>query len=247
MSLYSAGIVVALKVEAEALTAKSVRPECLMPLADGCVLWLSGMGPEAARKAAQALADAGAGALATFGVAGALDAGLRSGTLLCPHGVLDGDGRTYMTDPAWCGRLRKRLASAGLPVVSGITLLSSCRALSTPEAKMAAHSRYAAAAVDMESAAVAAVAADRNLPFATLRAIVDERDDALPEALQAAIGPWGQPQLPRLIATLARRPWLLSRLPRLSSCMDKALRALRAAAKAAPNLEAPAALQCGET
>nr|WP_275944086.1 purine and other phosphorylase-like protein, family 1 [Azomonas macrocytogenes] len=231
--MHSVGIVVALKAEADAFTAQASRPECLVPLAEGCGLLLSGMGPGAARKAAQNLVDAGAQALATFGVAGALEPGLRSGTLLCPQRILDESGRVYTADPAWRDRLQQRLTLAALPMITDATLLSLPEPLSTATAKMAAQSRYAATAVDMESAAVAAVAADRGLPFVALRSIIDERDDMLPEALQAAIDPWGRPRPLKLIATLVHHPWLLARLPGLSSRMGKAVRALRAAAAAA--------------
>lgn len=244
MRLRSLGIVVALKAEAAALTTQTVHPDCIVPLSEGGGLWLSGMGQDAARKAALALADAGAQALATFGVAGALDASLRSGMLLCPHSVLDEQGRIYLADLVWRDRLQRRLVDAALPAVFDAALLSLPGPLSTASAKMAAQQRYAAAAVDMESAAVAAVAASRDLPFIVLRAIIDERDDELPESLQAVIDPWGRPRVPLLLATLIRRPWLLARLPGLSSRMNKAIGALRAAATAAPNLEARTSLRC---
>lgn len=83
MSLTSVGIVVALKAEAAALTTRSIPPESVVRLTEGGRVWLSGMGPDAAGKGALALMDAGATALMTFGVAGALDNDLRSGALLC--------------------------------------------------------------------------------------------------------------------------------------------------------------------
>lgn len=234
----SLGIVVALQAEAGALTHRAVHPNRVVPLSDGASLWLSGMGPDAAGRAAQALADAGVQALATFGVAGALDANLRSGMLLCPHSVLDEQGHAYPADRAWRDRLQRCLTHAGLPAWFDGALLSLPEPLRTAAAKTAAHARYGVIAVDMESAAVAAVAASCNLPFVMLRAIIDERDDTLPEALQAVVDPWGRPRLTRLIATLSCHPWLLARVPALASRMSKAISALRAAALAAPDLAA---------
>jgi adenosylhomocysteine nucleosidase len=234
--LRSLGIVVALKAEAAALTTRTVHPDCIVLLSEDCGLYLSGMGQDAARQAALALADAGAQALATLGVAGALDDSLRSGMLLCPHSVLDEQGRLYSADPAWRDRLQRRLADAALPAMFDVALLSLPGPLSTVAAKMSAQQRYSAAAVDMESAAVAAVAASRDLPFIVLRAIIDERDHELPEALQAVIDPWGRPVVTRLLAALIRHPRLLARLPGLASRMNKAIAALRSAATAAPNL-----------
>lgn len=244
MNVYSLGIVVALKTEAGALTTHPVRPECILSLPGDCSLLLSGMGPEAAKRAAQALIGSGAQALATFGVAGALVSGLRSGTLLCPQRILDEHGRAYHADSAWCDRLQRRLVTASLTTISDVALLSLPVPVSTVVAKRAAQRRYLATAVDMESAAVASVAAEHNVPFVALRAIVDERDDSLPEALQAAIDPWGQPRIPQMIAALLRHPRLLVRLPGLSMRMNRAIRALRSAASIAPGLEAPECLQC---
>jgi nucleoside phosphorylase len=241
------GIVVALKVEAATLTHMTdsvVQPDCLTLLANGAGLWLSGMGQVAARTAALALVEAGAQALATFGVAGALDPNLRSGTLLCPTRVVNQQGYAYATDPIWRERLQQRLATAGLTALVDIALVSLTQPLSSSAAKRAAQNHYHAAAVDLESAAVAAVAASHELPFMVLRAIVDERDDELPEALQAAIDAWGQPRWPQLFTAVLRHPGLLMRLPGLSAQMNKALAALSAAARAAPELEAPAAVGC---
>ncbi|WP_397448009.1 purine and other phosphorylase-like protein, family 1 [Pseudomonas sp. NA-150] len=231
------GIVVALHSEASALTSALVPRETLVSLADGCGLWLSGMGPDAAQRAALALADAGALALATFGVAGALDAGLRSGTLICPQRVLDDKGHVYVTDRDWRDRLYQRLFSTSLASAFDLDLLSVSRPVFSVAEKIAVRERYQAAAVDMESAAVAQVAAERRLPFIALRAIVDERDDAIPEALQLAVDPWGRPRIPAMVAALCRHPPLLLRLPGLALRMDKALRALAAAASAAPGLQ----------
>ncbi|MGV8920742.1 MAG: purine and other phosphorylase-like protein, family 1 [Pseudomonas sp.] len=242
MRLFSVGIVVALKSEAQALTTALVPTETLVPLADGCGLWLSGMGPDAARRGALALTDAGAQALATFGVAGALDSNLRCGTVICPQRVLDDSGQVYAADRDWRDRLYQRLFTTALPTVFDVDLLSVGRPLFSVAEKIAAQARFHAAAVDMESAAVAQVALERRLPFVVLRAIVDELDDLLLEELQVAIDPWGRPRFASMMAVLSRHPQLLMRLPGLALRMAKALRSLAAAALAAPGLQpAPSA------
>jgi adenosylhomocysteine nucleosidase len=228
----SVGIVVALAMEARALTTSTVHIERVTPLMNGAALWLSGMGPAAARTAAQGLADTGATALATFGVAGALRAGLRSGTLFCPERVLDENDHDYTPDPAWRTRLLQRLAATRLAVLETGSLLSVPLPLLTTAAKIAAHDRYAAAGADMESAAVAAVARDRKLPFMALRAIIDEVDDTVPTALHDSVDAWGRPRPLYLIAAVSRQPSLLTYLPSLHSRMQQATRALRAAGMA---------------
>ncbi|GAB2546718.1 phosphorylase family protein [Rhodanobacter koreensis] len=228
----SVGIVIALAAEARALTPHAVHPDCITPLADGAGLWLSGMGPIAARRAAQALVDAGATALAIFGVAGALQTDLRSGTLVCPERIVDDKGADFLPDPIWRTRLLLQLAKAALPAPETGTLLSMPTPLLTPTVKTAMRDRHAAIAVDMESAAVAEIARDYGLPFVALRAIIDELHDTVPAALHASVDAWGRPLPLGLIAALSRHPSLLIQLPDLHGRMSQALRTLRAVAEA---------------
>lgn len=233
VNLHSVGIVTALAAEAKALTRQPLLPRTLTPLGNGANLWLSGMGQDAARQAALALVDAGATALAVVGVAGALVPGLRSGTLFCPHRVLDEQGRDYTPTPSWRAALSQRLEAAGLALTMEGSLLSLPAPVLSAAEKTAMRDRHLAAAVDMESAAVAAVANERHLPFVVLRAIVDERDDAIPPELQAGIDAWGRPRPWSMLVVLLRHPGLLKRLPGLASRMGKATRSLQAAVVAA--------------
>ena len=232
MALSATGIVVALASEAKALTAAQSHPERLTPLPEGAALWLSGMGPDAAQRAAHGLADAGARALAVFGVAGALDASLRNGSLFCPERVLDEHGHDYPAHGPWRTLLQQRLVATPRPLYTHGSLLSVREPLLTAAAKTAAQHRHQALAVDMESAAVAAVAHARGLPFLALRAIIDEVDDTIPAALNNSVDAWGRPRAWGLLAALCRHPALLTELPRLYSRMQRATLALRAVAKA---------------
>jgi adenosylhomocysteine nucleosidase len=232
-AIRAAGVVIALASEARTLAPHNVQPDRITPLAGGSALYLSGMGPAAAHRAAHALADAGAVALAVFGVAGALDKTLRNGSLCCPERILDEDGHAYTVDNAWHARLRQALLATQLPLCASGSLLSVQTPLLTAADKQSAHTRFDALAVDMESAAVAAVAHERKLPFVVLRAIVDEAADAIPTALNNSIDAWGRPQTLRLLAALCRHPSVLADLPRLYSRMQRATQALHAAAKAA--------------
>jgi adenosylhomocysteine nucleosidase len=241
MALRATGIVVALASEAKALTVARIYPERLAALPEGAALWLSGMGPDAAQRAAHALADAGAPALAVFGVAGALAADLRNGSLFCPERVLDEQGRDYAVHAAWRTRLQQQLIATPRPLYTHGALLSVREPLLTTAAKTAARQRCQALAVDMESAAVAAVAHQRGLPFLVVRAIIDEVGDSIPAALNDSVDAWGRPRAWGLIAALCRHPAVLAELPRLYSRMQRATLALRAVAKATgPTLGWPA-------
>jgi len=239
----SVGFVTALASEARALTRRSLRVRTALPLEQGGVLWLSGMGQQAARDGALALIDAGATALVSFGVAGGLAPGLRSGTLFCPSCVLDERSHDYQPDASWRAALIRSLGTTSLPIVHEGTLLSLPAPLLSVAEKGAMRERHQALAVDMESAAIAAVAGEYRIPFIVLRAIVDERTDNVPLELQTSIDAWGRPRAGRLILSVLRHPGLLAHLPGLAARMNKATGALRTAAKVAGTDLARAARQ----
>ncbi|XRD83289.1 purine and other phosphorylase-like protein, family 1 [Dyella acidisoli] len=226
------GIVVALASEAKTLTSHAATPGSITALTNGAALCISGMGPKAARHTAEALVTAGATALAVFGVAGALNDQLHNGALFCPERVLDDEGRAYVTDSTWRASLQQQLTAAPAPLHMEGALLSVTSPLLTSAAKRAAHQHYTAFAVDMESAAVAAIAQEHGLPFVVLRAIVDEVNDAIPEALNGSVDAWGRPRPWRLMVAFCQQPSLVRELPRLYSRMQRATQALRAAAEA---------------
>ena len=88
---------------------------------------------------------------------------------------------------------RERL-SAALAVRHQVAcgkLLTSSRALASAAAKAAAFRETGAAAVDMESLAIAEVARSHELPFIAVRVIVDTAADIVPQAVIAASDSWG--------------------------------------------------------
>lgn len=227
------GIVTALAAEARAWTRRPLRAGTPLPLDRGGALWLGGMGQQAARLGALGLIEAGATALISFGVAGGLAPGLQSGTLFCPSCVLDERGHDYQPDPAWRAALLQELQPTPLARVDHGTLLSLPAPLLSVADKAAMRERHQALAVDMESAAIAAVASEYRIPFIVLRAIVDARDDNVPAELHTSVDAWGRPRIQHLLGNLLRHPALLGHLPGLAVRMHKATRALRAAATAA--------------
>lgn len=193
-------------------------------LGEGSLLALSGMGRGAAAAAAQALVDAGVTALMSFGMAGGLDPKLEPGSVVIPCELLSIDGARYAACRTW----REQVAAAVSPMypVSAGNLLSSPHAIATPADKAAAFRNTGAAAVDMESAAVAEIAAQRNLPFIAVRVIVDGAADALPRTVVAASGA-GRVQLARLIGGLIFAPWEIGALLRLAQRYRLAMHSLR--------------------
>lgn len=131
----------------------------------------AGAGAEAA---ARVLVAAGATRLLSFGLAGGLAPNLQPGTLVLATEIRMAD-QCWPTDGPW----RHAVARPGMVLAPLLTVPAP---LSTPDQKATAHAASGAAAVDMESGAVAKVAAGAGLPFLALRAIADPAGRSLPQA-----------------------------------------------------------------
>jgi adenosylhomocysteine nucleosidase len=134
-------------------------------------------------------------------VAAALDPTLACGTAVLPAAVLR-QGQHFETSRLWRERLLAAL-HGHVRVVSG-ALLTSEVAVAAPVLKASLFRETRAVAVDMESAAVAAVAAEHGLPFLALRVILDTARDTLPPSITRAFDPTagGRPGRPRAAALL---------------------------------------------
>ena len=230
MALNVVGIVCALASEARHLgpTVRLQVPS-LASLADGTLVAVTGMGSSAAAAGSRALIEAGATALASWGMAGGLDPTLDAGAILLPTEVVGSDRQTFNTAPAWRDRLSGAVA-AFAPVRSG-RLLTTPRAIGSVADKAELFRATGAAAVDMESAAVGEVAARHQLPFIAVRVVVDSATDVLPRAVTAAADNEGHLQIWRLIGALALAPNELAPLIRLARRYRAANRSLAAIAR----------------
>jgi adenosylhomocysteine nucleosidase len=196
-------------------------------LGGGALLAVSGIGLAAAAAAAIALVEAGASALMSFGMAGALDPTLKPGCVVLPRELLFGKDRRYSADAIWRERVAVELRL--LHELSEGLLLTSDEAIDTPKQKAAAFDGTGAVAVDMEGSAVAEVAAKHNLPFIAVRVIVDTAADSVPPAVIAASRA-GRVKIARLMMAVAASPGEIPMLMRLAQRYRVAMRTLRAIA-----------------
>jgi nucleoside phosphorylase len=179
------------------------------------------------------------------GVAGALSSGLKPGDLVLCDRILtihsDGQVAEQVTagGDAHIHAVGHSLAIAGIPYSTG-AILTSSRVLATGAEKRRAKETTGAIAVDMETAAIAAEAAQRGIPFVAIRAVLDEVDD---EVVGAAMAD-EDGNVRKLAATsyLLRNPATMLKLPRLISNLSRATSAIADALTAiAHEGEVPAA------
>ncbi len=196
--------------------------------ANGHDVVCQGAGPQSARGAAEGLLHRDVRGLVSFGIAGALDPGLRSGALVVPETVMSEDGTAWPCDRAWVRQFTDMLSPA--IAASPASVVSVSRIAATPGAKSKLASRTGAAAVDMESAAVAAVAAENALPFLAVRAIADGATDALPQIALDATRADGSIDVMHTLRALALAPWQLPGLIRVARQTSQAKRTLARAA-----------------
>ena len=162
------GIVAALETERRWISAREILTE------------VSGVGNIRAETAARRLLERGATALVSWGVAGGLDPDLTPGTVVLPDSVIGPDGSRSGVDLEWRSRLLVRVGDRVL--TSTLPLLETLQPITSPDEKRAAHRRTGAGAVDMESAAVAAVANAAGMSFIAVRVVVDGADVRFPAA-----------------------------------------------------------------
>ena len=211
------GIVAAMPLERSWLASTTGDPR---PAVEVC-----GLGAAGARQAALGLVDLGVGALASWGMAAGLDPRLAPGTVVIPARVIGSQAHSYTPDVHWRQRLLDRLGHA--LAVCGDPLADAPAILDTSDAKAAIFDRTGAAAADMESAAVAQVAAESELPMLVIRIVLDSAAVSLPGGLGRMIDDAGRLRVPQLMirAILDPRDW--SRWPGLVRYFLAARHAMR--------------------
>ena len=152
------------------------------------VLVETGVGPERARMAAEAVCDhCRPAAVISLGFAGALRAGLRAGDIVLTKAVckpLTGElANTGMlerlpADPALMAAATRAAARAHLRWRQGESL-TLAQPLVDAAAKRRAASAFPVDIVEMESYAIARAAAGHAVPFVALRAISDTAEESI--------------------------------------------------------------------
>jgi len=245
MAASTAGFVVALSWEQRLLSALLPRNSRLLR---------SGMGAEAASVAARQLLHDGADMLVSCGCCAGLSADLRAGDVLIASAVLASDGTRFAVAAEALSSLQNRFAPmfAAPDSESGAgrssaprqhavchtgTLLTLPAAVTEPQHKQQLASAHMAQAADMESVAIASVAAQAGLPFVAVRVVLDDCRQSLPEAITASCDGYGDVKPMALLRACGRQPGLLLELVALARSRSRAAASLRRLAAAWPTMQ----------
>jgi adenosylhomocysteine nucleosidase len=163
-----------------------------------CVAVCSGVGPDGARRATEAIISLyKPGLVQSVGFAGALDKTLSVGQVLEIRQVVDArDGSR---------------ANTGL----GSVVLVSFPSVAGPDQKAKLAAAYQAQAVDMEAASVAKGAEAHGLRFAAIKVISDEAGFPMPST-ESFVAKDGEFQAGRFALHAAVRPWMWGTVLRLA-------------------------------
>ena len=172
------------------------------------VLVCGGIGPAAARRAAEAvIAIFDPKILCSAGFAGALDGALKVGDIIRPRTIINAGDASKTT------------------IDGGEGVLVSFAAVAGPAQKRKLRESFAAQAVDMEAAAVARSAEARGKEFTAIKAVSDESDFEFP-AMERFVDPDGRFSELRFAGYTAIRPWIWARVIQLGRNSNRASRAL---------------------
>jgi adenosylhomocysteine nucleosidase len=206
--------------------------------ASGTLLTASGAGPVAARAAARRLIAQGATALMSFGVCAGLAPALRPGDLVLASFIVGPGDQRRPTDLAWRNHLASQLSERFGPIVVAPILGSDKPVVGISE-KAALYQATGAAALDMESHAVADAASAENLRFISLRAVIDAAGQSVPGAALAGFKPDGKISVGAALRGLLKSPSDLGDLIALAGAARRARESLGRVAALGPAVLSP--------
>jgi adenosylhomocysteine nucleosidase len=209
------GIITGLRSEARLLGAGQNEANHLIHIAGAD-------SDRAAALAEQSIAQ-GVDGLVSFGLAGGLDPKLSCGDVLLPETIVLGD-RVCSVDASWRYNLSASLVS--LFRVRGGAIAGSTIILASIADKARLFETSGAVAVDMESHAIAAVAAAHGIPFIAVRIVADPSGQSVPSWMTGVIGADGRVKPAAVLSGLMSHLFDLPDLIRLARHNRKSLKGL---------------------
>lgn len=216
--------------EGRCLTGQAVPVKKPVQINENAIVIVCGLGEENARTAAQMLIEQNVSALVSWGTAGALTENVHVGDLILADSVVTKEGESYPFDTEWNKRVANKLCNTSLKIRNGM-IAHADQVLVTTENKSRLQSATRAVATDMESISIARCAHEANLSCLTIRAIVDEVSQVIPEAIINNTDTFGRPALLPLLISLMRKPDIIPALIHLAKGMKAATKTLKTVAR----------------
>lgn len=184
----------------------------------------SGLGPEkAARAAATLVAAAAPDLIINFGLAGAVTSGLGVGDVVLARRLLFAKERLFSEQQGLAtdltgtaiDLLQRELAGASFRVCDG-TSITAGTILAKGETARLLPTGVVNPVLEMETAAVAKIAAREGIPLVAVRAISDDAAEELEFTITDFTDRNMNIRAHRVLWSLTRRPWLVPQLVRLA-------------------------------
>jgi nucleoside phosphorylase len=226
------------------LIACGMKREAKALARDGVIVVAAGTDLARLEAELEAGVAAGATAILSMGLAGALAPRLKVGDwvvgTLSPTGMARrewsvgaGSARPKDARPAPHPIAQQDASSGWITRLAGVLpgavvgrIHADGAMVVTPAHREQLHFAERALACDMESHVAARVARRHRLPFAVARVISDEADRAIPRAAQVAMAPDGGVRIGAVLLALLRRPWQIVGLIALGLAAASAMRSL---------------------
>jgi len=219
------GFVIALPQELRTLTRQRAKPGEARKISSHANIVLSSIGPANAAIAANKLIDSGATLLISWGCCAGLQKDLDAGTIVIPDKIFAADGDSF----TFGGTIRNNLIDAisSYATIHTGSIAEAASLLRNTDFKSVLYNKTKAAAADMESAAIAIIAKNRNVEFIAIRAIADDATTVIPSCVEKAMNANGGVSMFSFLINLAKRPAELTPLIRVANgfnCAQKALK-----------------------
>ncbi|AAR35273.1 nucleosidase [Geobacter sulfurreducens] len=192
-------------------------------------IWLaqSGMGPKRAESVAERFAEvASPDVMVSFGFGGGVLPGLSVGDLVMGTWCLHYDGRDFtlvagIDAPLACSVMKALAQRTSLAVTAG-TVITSGAILAKHLVAPLIPAAVTSPVLDMETAAVASISAQRGIPLLALRAITDDAAEEFGFSLDEFTDAELNIKPYRVVTTLLRKPWIMPQLIRLARSSKRA-------------------------
>ena len=215
------GIIVALTGEARTLVRSSFVKQSPIFYNARHQVYVSGMGAEQAKAAAETLIARGCDHLISWGCCAGIHTDMNSGDVVMPAYMVHQQQRIECQPLSYPPDTLKQLRVQHKPMTHTEQFLN------TPQQKQSLYKRSEAIAADMESFIILKTAQQHGKHCSVIRAVSDTVDTTLPENLHRHINAYGEPNIFGFMQMIIQQPIALKQLLTLSKGFQQATHALK--------------------